>query len=187
MLVIKPLLPGEPLPREIDARTLCGDTVSVQVTRSGFALSYMPTGTAQWRSFPYSEYAEEILAGIIPDSFILGAEQDGILVGILAARYCRSRWCEIHDLRIDTSCRMQGIGRTLLDACMRNAVRRDMEGLRIVVSDTNPAMCQFAQHCGFKLEGIDRLAYAMSPEERHKPMIRRASALIVYRQTERDS
>ena len=187
MLVIKPLTPGQPLSREIDARTLCGDTVSVQVTRSGFTLSYMPTGTAHWRSFPWSESAEQTLAGYMPDSFILGAEQDGLLVGLLVAHCSKTRWCEVLDLRVDTSCRLQGIGRTLLDACMRNAARRDMAGLRMVVSDANPAMCQFAQHCGFSLEGIDRLAFAMSPEERLKPMMRRASALIFYRQKERDS
>ena len=49
MLLVKPLPIGQPLPRAIDARVLCGETVTVRVGRGGlslFALSYAPSASA---------------------------------------------------------------------------------------------------------------------------------------------
>ncbi len=185
MLVIRPHTPGKPLTLDIDARTLCGDTVSVRVSHSGYSLSYTPVGSAHWRDFPMSEAAQDALAGVRPGAFILLALQDDRPVGIAVAAFSRTNWCEVLDLRVDTSCRLQGIGRMLLDACVRAAERENMAGLRMTVSDGNPAMCQFAEHCGFRLEGIDRLYFAMSPEEKLKPLMRRACALFFYLQKEK--
>ena len=186
MLTIRPLIPGESLPREIDARVLCSEAVSVRVGHSGYTLTYLPTGSTRWKVFDPTEPACEAMAGLTPGAFILGAYRDGALAGMAVAANRRSGWCEVLDLRVDAACRQQGIGRMLLDACMRGAAEADRAGLRMLVSDANPAMCQFAEHCGFRLEGIDRLLWAMTPEERIKPMARRACALIFYRQKERN-
>ena len=188
MLVIKALSPGIPLQREIDARTLCGDTVSVRIGRSGirpFTLAYQPAPSARWRSFPLSEEARMVLAGLLPDSALFGAFQDDEFVGQAMAVLSSSGWCHLVDLRVDTSHRLIGIGRSLLEACQRFAGKNGMAGLHLTVSDLNPVMCQFCEHCGFSLEGIDRLAYAMLPEERMKPLLQRACALHFYRQNER--
>ena len=187
LLIVKHLRPGEPLPGSIDARVLCTESVSVRVGRSGYGITYLPTGLTRWKDFAMTEPAREAAAGITPGAFVLGAFSGEMPVGIAVGAVRENRWCEVLDLRVDVASRQQGIGRALLDACERVAEEGDMEGLRMLVSDTNPVMCQFAEHCGFSLEGIDRLLWAMSPEERCKPMMRRASALIFYRRRERDS
>ncbi len=187
MLVIKPLGPGDPLPRDLDARVLCGEDVSVRVSRAGYALSYLPTGATRWRSFEMTEPAREALAGYTPGAFALAAYLDETPAGLAVAANRANRWCDVLDLRVDAAYRQQGIGRMLLEACMRAACDADMAGLRMLVSDLNPVMCQFAEHMGFRVEGLDRLLWAMTPEERIKPMMRRASALIFYRRKESDS
>ncbi|MBR4457417.1 MAG: GNAT family N-acetyltransferase [Clostridia bacterium] len=180
MLMIQPIQPGAVPLRQIDARTLCGDTVSVRIGRSGLSLSYTPIGSALWRDFDPSPRAIDAFDGCLRGSVVLGAYRDERLVGLAAAADGGRGWCEILDLRVDTSCRLRETGRTLLDACRRFAERGGMVGLTMAVSDANPAMCQFAEHCGFRLEGMDRLALAQTPEERVKPMMRRACELYFY-------
>ncbi len=187
MLVIRTLPAGMQPPREIDARVLCGEDVSVCINRSGirpFSLSYNPAVAARWRTFPPTAEAEAALSGLLPGAVAFGAFQDEDYVGQAVAIPGGTGWCHLADLRVDPAYRMAGIGRALLDACQRFAVQRNMTGLRAVVSDANPVMCQFCEHCGFRVEGIDRLAYAMLPEERIKPMLQRACALVFYRQNE---
>lgn len=187
MLVIKALPAGVLPPREIDARVLCGEDVSVRINRSGihpFSLSYNPAVSARWRTFPPSREAQTAMAGYLPDAAAFGAYLDDAYVGQAVAIASDTGWCYLADLRVDPAFRLQGIGRALLDACQRFAVQKGMCGLRVTVSDTNPVMCQFVEHCGFRLEGIDRLAYAMLPEERIRPMLQRACALVFYRNNE---
>ena len=187
MLVIKTIPSGVPSGREIDARVLCGEDVTICLNRSGlrpFSLSYHPAASARWRAFPVSEEAAAAQAGMIPGAVHFGAYQDDAFVGQATAVPSRTGWCHLADLRVDPAFRMAGIGRGLLDACQRFAAQQGLQGLRVVVSDTNPVMCQFCEHCGFRPEGIDRLAYAMLPEERIKPMLQRACALVFYRQNE---
>ncbi len=188
MLVIKAIAPGSPLPREIDARTLCGDDVTVHIGRSGlnpFTISYQPSAAARWRSFPVSDEARAVMSGCLPHGALFVAYQDDEPVGQAAAVLSSSGWCHLLDLRVDAAHRLVGVGRSLLDACQRFAAKNGMAGLHLVVSDLNPVMCQFCEHCGFRLEGIDRMACAMLPEERVKPLLQRACALHFYRQNER--
>ena len=184
MLQIRPLAPGELGPDAIDARILCDEAVSVRVGHSGYAVTYLPSGSSRWLCFPPTGAAAEALEGVIPGAFALGAFVDGAPVGLAAAALRPNRWCDLMDLRVDVSFRQQGIGQMLLDACARTAAESNMAGLRMLVSDTNPVMCRFAEHCGFRLEGIDRLLWAMTPAERIKPRARRACALIFYRPAE---
>ena len=188
MLLVKPLPIGQPLPRAIDARVLCGETVTVRVGRGGlslFALSYAPSASAQWRSFPMGEQAELALAGRLPNSAAFGAFQDGEMIGLAVCRAAGNAWCELLDLRVDPAHRLTGVGRNLLDACQRCADGVGAVGLRCETRDDHPVMCQFLAHCGFELQGLDRLAWAMTPEERVKPMMRRCCGLIFYRTAER--
>ena len=185
MLVIEQVVPGRIDPAVIDARVLCGDAVSVRVSRSGFGITYTPTGSSHWRAFDLSPRARDALQGLIPSAAIFGAFKDETPVGLAVTVNSRSNWTELLDLRVDTGSRQEGIGRALLEACQRKADQDGMAGLRAVISDANPQLCQFCEHCGFRLEGLDRLAFAMTSEERIKPLMRRASALIFYRQKER--
>ena len=189
MLQVKPLPTGQSLPRAIDARVLCGETVTVRVGRGGlslFSLSYAPAASAQWRSFSMGERAELALAGRLPNAAVYGAFQDGELIGLAICRAAESGWCELLDLRVDPAYRLEGVGRNLLDACQRFADQVGASGLRCLTRDDHPVMCQFLEHCGFELQGLDRMIWAMTPEERVKPMMRRCCGLVFYRARERN-
>ena len=73
----------------------------------------------------------------------------------------------------------------LIAACERFAERQGMHGLRVTASESNPVLCQFLQHNGFELQGLNRRALIHTPEEREKPLMRRACALYFYRETEK--
>ena len=185
MLMIRPVKPGAVPLQQIDARTLSGDTVAVRIGRSGLSLGYTPNGSAHWRSFGPCPRALDAFAGYLRGAVILGASLEDRPVGIAAVVDSGRGWCEILDLRVDASCRLQGIGRALLDACRRYAERVGLAGVCMAVSDDNPVMCQFAEHCGFRLEGMDRMALTQMPEERIKPMVRRACELYFYLSNEK--
>ncbi len=188
MLQVKPMPIGQPLPRAIEARVLCGETVTVRVGRGGlslYTLSYAPSATAQWRSFAMGEQAELALAGHLPNAALYGAYQDGELIGLAICRVTGSGWCDLLDLRVEPAYRLAGVGRNLLDACQRYADRVGAAGLRCETRDDHPVMCQFLEHCGFEIQGLDRMAWAMTLEERIKPMMRRCCGLIFYRAKER--
>lgn len=180
MLLIHPIQPGTVPLHQIDGRILSGDAVSVRIGRSGLSLGYTPSGTAHWRLFEPGPRAMDAFGGFLRGALILCASQDDRPVGIAAVADTGRGWCEILDLRVDTSCRLQGVGRALLDSCRRFALSGGMAGVSMAVSDANPAMCQFAEHCGFRLEGMDRMALAQLPEERIKPLMRRACELYFY-------
>ena len=71
--------------------------------------------------------------------------------------------------------------RILMLFCEDVSLHRGMRGLKMIVPDSNPAACQFCEHCGFTLQGIDRYALLSAPSERDKPAAARACALLFYR------
>lgn len=116
---------------------------------------------------------------------VYGAFQEERFCGLAVIRKDEHGWGEILDLRVDASCRRQGIATALLASCEGFARRRSLEGLRITVSDQNPVMCQFLEASGFQVQGVDRFLYSRLPEERQKPLALRACALFCYKMMER--
>lgn len=164
---------------------LIGDETMLRIGRYGFELSYLPKQNAEWRSFPVQE--EYAAASLLArdDAAVFAAYTDERAIGTASVVCLSSGWAELCDIRVDASHRRQGAATALIAACERFAERQGMYGLRVTASESNPVLCQFLQHNGFELQGLDRRALIHTPEEREKPLMRRACALYFYRETEK--
>lgn len=160
---------------------LVGEDTLVQIGRSGISLSWTPVSRATWQPLPERMDADPELLCEVEDGAVFGAYADGVYVGRACMYAAHDGWAEVCDLRVDAAHRRQGVATQLMDACERLARSRGLYGLRCVTSDQNPTACRFLLQRGFTLQGMDRMALAASPEERVKPLMRRACALIFYR------
>lgn len=182
MLIIRRMT-RELLPclRPIDGACLVGEDVMLRIGRSGFALGYVPLPRAEWRNFPMD-------AGLQPEALLVDessamflAFEDETFVGQAAVSARQDTgWADILDLRVEPACRRKGVARALLGALESFSQKAGMQGLRMALTDDNTVACQFCQHCGFTLQGLDRLAVAYTPAQRNKPMARRACQLFFY-------
>lgn len=162
---------------------LVGEEVLLRVGRSGFSLAYAPTERAQWQRFPVAEgFEPAALCGRERTAFY-AAFVDGRYAGGAGVR-CEGSWARLGDIRVDAGQRRQGVASALLDACERFACDRGCYGLRAETSDQNPLLCRFLEKRGYVLAGMDRLRLAAEPQERCKPMMKRACALYFYRALE---
>ena len=168
--------------RPISSASLVGEDVLLRVGRGGFALGYVPLPRAEWRDFPTDVSADPRVALSDNQCAFFGAYEDDSLIGSASVRVHPSiRWAEMTDLRVEAAHRRQGVARNLLDFCERFAIKRGMHGLRLSCPDTNPILCQFCEHCGFTLAGVDSKALAYTDSERDKPLSRRAALLTFYK------
>ena len=162
-------------------QVLIGEEVQLRVTRSGFTLSYIPLKNAEWRCFPPHNAGRGEKLVRAEDAALLLAVLDDAQAGLCAARMSADGWCEVVDLRVDAANRRQGIARTLLESAVSFAKKRGAFGLSMTVTDNNPVICQFLEHNGFRLHGVDNMRFAALPEERRKPLHLRPCALTFYK------
>ncbi|MCH5287988.1 MAG: GNAT family N-acetyltransferase [Christensenellaceae bacterium] len=183
MLTIKRLTIDDiSLLKPISSASLVGEDVLLRIGRGGFALGYVPLQRAEWRDFPPAADADPYAVLSDERCALFAAFEDGLLVGAASLRvHPATRWAEVTDLRVEAAHRRQGVGRNLLDFCERLALKRGMHGLKLACTDTNPALCQFCEHCGFTLAGVDSKALAYTDAERDKPLSRRAALLTFYK------
>ncbi len=167
--------------RPLPDQQLVSEEAMLQVGRLGFQLSYRPLPKAEWRSFPPVDYADPLIITQDEGSAFYAAFEDDVYIGCAAVTTLPTGWADVLDLRVDAAHRRGGAGRMLLEKCEHFARKRSLHGLRIVCTDMNPGMCQFCEHTGFSLAGLDRMALAMSDTERLKPRSRRACLLCFYR------
>ena len=164
---------------------LIGEETMLRIGRYGFELSYLPRPSAEWRSFPAPEEysAKELIKQ--QNAAVFAAYVDERVVGLASVICLSSGWAELCDIRVDAAHRRQGVATALIAACERFVIRQGMHGLRVTASESNPVLCQFLQHNGFALQGLDRRALIHTPAECDKPLMRRACALYFYRETEK--
>ena len=175
MLYIKRLQTQELL-KNAD-RSLVGEDVLVRISHSGFSLSYLPAAEAKWLNCPAKSWTD------LSSCILFGAYMDGKIIGTCTSSVTPSgNWLEILDIRVDAQFRRQYAGKALIDANVDYAEKAGLAGLRLVTNDQNAVACQFCEHTGFHLQGIDRMADAGTPEELQKPISQRTCQLIFYRQ-----
>jgi len=182
MLTVRKMTP-ELLPRlrELSSASLAGEDVLLRIGRSGFTLGYVPLARAEWRSFPPPACCDPAKLGTAHSIIMLAAFEDDLLVGSAAMLHTDEGWTEILDIRVDAAHRRQGVARAMLQAVEDASLRHGMMGLKMTVTDDNPTACQFCEHCGFTLQGLDKMALIYNPVQREKPLARRASQLFFYR------
>lgn len=184
MLTVRKLTP-ELLERikPISDASLAGEEVMLRIGRSGFTLGYVPLPRAEWRSFPMAMKADpaRLLADARAAVFLAFDEEEFVGQAAVLADP-ETNWTNVLDIRVDAAHRRKGVARALLAAIESFSLKRDMRGMRISIPDSNPAACQFCEHCGFALQGLDRMALAYTDAERDKPLARRACELYFYQQ-----
>lgn len=167
----------------ISGEALIGEEVLLRVGRSGFSLAYAPMERAEWRVFPAEAGFDPAALCTQEAAAYYAAFVDGRFAGGAGIR-CEGGWARLGDIRVAAGHRRQGVASALLDACERFTRDRGCYGLRVETSDQNPLLCQFLEHRGYALAGMDRLRLAASPQERRKPLMKRACALYFYRTLE---
>ncbi len=169
------------LVRPIDEPQLVGDEAILRIGRMGLQLDYGAIARPEWRSFPPVAYADPAFLVSDEASAFYGAFQDEKYIGCAAVTVDPNGWANVLDIRVDGKYHRQGAGRMLIDKCASFAEKRELHGVRVACTDTNPGMCRFLEHEGFSLQGFDQMAVSRSPEERSKPKSRRSSLLYFYR------
>ena len=181
MLTIQPLKEASLSKfNQADTSFLAGERVQLRVTRKGFLTEYVPLPVAVWRCvapFP----AEPKLLMENPKVACYIAFVDGQYAGQCVIGEGKHQLCELLDFRTDSHFRRQGIANQLLNACEDWAQRRKFAGLRTEVSDEQPAACQFLEHVGFTLGGVDRLWHFADPEQQKQVPAMRESVLVFYK------
>lgn len=181
-MLIRRLGPAElGMLRPLADASLAGEEALMRVGRTGITLGYVPLPRAEWRVFPPSPSFEPRALAAGERSALFAAMDGEMFAGLCGVRATPEGWAELVDIRVDASCRRQGFGRTILESCDACARQWGMAGIRASCTDTNPVMCQFLEHCGFTLRGMDSMALAYTDAEREKPMARRAALLFFYR------
>lgn len=182
MLLVRRLHADElGLIRPLTDRTLVSEEARLRISRLGFQLDYVSLPKAEWRTFLPVDYADPVIITQDEGSAFYAAFDGERYIGGAAVTTLPNGWADVLDLRVDPAFRRQGAGRMLLEKCEHFAHRRSLSGLRIACTDTNPALCQFCEHLSFTLAGLDRMALSQTPEERVKPLSRRACLLFFYR------
>lgn len=186
MLVVRRLHSDQiHLVRPLLDRNLVTEEALLKISRLGFQLDYLPLVQAEWRVFPPVEYADPFIITQDEGSAYYAAFEGDDYIGGAAVTTLPSGWADVIDLRVDPAFRRRGAARMLLEKCEHFARKRGLYGLRIACSDANPGMCQFCEHTGFTLAGMDRMALSQTPQERKKPVSRRTCLLFFYRTIEK--
>ena len=180
MLYVRRVTDAAEVARPIAEQSLAGEEACLRITRTGFALSYIPAGAPEWRVFPRAAGAEPAAVLRDPSAALFGAFAGDLCIGTAAVRAEETRWSRLLDIRVDAQFRRQGAGRLLLESCAGFGHSVGMQGICADTTDTNPVMCQFLEHCGFQVGGIDRMRLILTPSEREKPLMRRACGLTFY-------
>ncbi|MGN1020450.1 MAG: GNAT family N-acetyltransferase [Aristaeellaceae bacterium] len=167
--------------RMIVEPVLVGDVTLLRVGRSSLSLGYLPAKPAAMVAFPPDERIDFASALTDPAAALLAAFEDEQCVGTALVRASGGGWAELEDIRVAATACRRGVARSLMEACEAFALRKGAEGLHLAIPDSNPGACQFAEQCGFTLQGFDRLALSFARSERVKPLAARAVLLHFYR------
>ena len=167
--------------RMIVEPVLVGDVTLLRIGRSSLSLGYLPAKPAAMVAFPPDERIDFASALSDPSMALFAAYEEEQCIGTALVRTEGNGWAELMDIRVAATCCRRGVARSLMEACEAFAFRQGAEGLHLAIPDSNPGACQFAEQCGFTLQGFDRLALYLSRSERVKPLAARAVLLHFYR------
>lgn len=93
------------------------------------------------------------------DAIFFGAYEADTCVGLAVLRRDMFRYLLLDDLKVCAAARGKGVGRLLIEACMAEARRLGLHGVRVVAQDNNASACLFYLACGFSIGGFDNRNY----------------------------
>ena len=182
MLSIKPLdESNRAYLNQADTRFLAGDRVLLRVARRGFAPEYVPLPNAEWRTLQTTRVldADTLLADAKAACYL--AFVDDQYAGQCAVRLAAHRLVELLDVRVDTRFRRQRVGTELLKYCAFWTQEHHRAGIRAEASDESPVACQFFEHCGYELGGVDKLWHNADPWQAERVPAMRETVLTFYK------
>ncbi len=182
MLTIRPLsADNADCLNRVDTRYLAGDLVQIRVTRKGFSPEYVPLASASWQTYQPPRALKELLEATDPPRQCFFAYQDEQLVGQLVVSLADCGLTELIDIQVDSRCRRQSVATALVDAGLDWAQQMGCHGVCARTTDQNPVACQFFEHTGFQLGGVDKLRFHADPAVSLQAPGLRPSALAFYR------
>lgn len=171
--------------KRLNDSQLVTEEAVLRIGRMGMQLDYARLPKPERRTFPPVIYADPAFLVNDESSAFYAAFEGETYIGAAAVTITPNGWADVLDIRVDAAYRRQGAGRMLMDKCASFAKKRELHGLRVACTDTNPDMCRFLEKEGFTLHGFDQMVLSQSPDERIKPKSRRASLLYFYRQNQK--
>ena len=93
------------------------------------------------------------------DGIFLGAYDGETCIGVALLRRGMFRYLYLDDLKVCGSCRREGVGRKLIEACMAEAKRLNLRGVYTIGQGDNLSACLFYLKCGFEIGGFDNRVY----------------------------
>ncbi len=166
--------------RPFTDRALVGEAVHLKISRLGFQLDYLPLSHGEWRTFLPVGFADPAILVQDDASACFAAFEEDVYIGSACVTAHPTGWADVLDVRVHPNWRRKGVGTQLLAQCGFFAEKRGLHGLRVIATDTNPALCHLLEQLGFTLSGLDRMALTRAPEERTKPLLMRPCQLFFY-------
>ncbi len=100
-----------------------------------------------------------------PSRLFLGAYTGGRCVGLAVLCQAFFGYMHLENLKVDRSCRRQGIGKLLVDRALAVSQENGYLGLYLQAQDNNLAACRFYLKCGFRIGGLDTELYKGTRQE----------------------
>lgn len=118
--------------------------------------------------FPDEDYDYEEMS---QNSVFVGAYDAARCVGLAILQEDFFKYMYLYDLKVDPDHRGQGVGRVLIQACQREAVRRGYKGLYTQGQDNNLGACRFYLKMGFEIGGLNTHIYRGTAQEHKKDIL----------------
>jgi ribosomal protein S18 acetylase RimI-like enzyme len=101
-----------------------------------------------------------------PEHNLVAVNDDAALIGVASiALQDWNRRMTLKAIYVDRARRRQGVGRVLIEACLRCTAERQARHLWLETQDINCAAITFYERLGFSIVGFDRSLYHDHPGE----------------------
>lgn len=112
---------------------------------------------------PFEKAYEHDELGAMEHS-IVAVGHDDRLLGVASLSFQHwNRRMTLQAIYVDRRCRREGVGRGLIDACLKRAGERNARHLWLETQDINCAAITFYERLGFSIVGFDRSLYLDGP------------------------
>ena len=112
--------------------------------------------------FPDEDYDFEKMSG---NSTFIGAYDGGKCIGLAIMQEGFLKYMYLYDLKVDGSCRSQGIGALLIEKAKEVAREKGYRGIYTQGQDNNLSACLFYLKQGFHIGGLDTDVYKGTSQE----------------------
>lgn len=124
--------------------------------------------------FPDENYDFEEMS---KNSVFVGAYDGDKCIGLAILQQAFFKYMYLYDLKVDSDCRGQGVGRLLIEKCRKVAAQQGYQGLYTQGQDNNLGACRFYLKNGFVIGGLDTHIYRGTSQEYKKDILFYCDAL----------